>query len=182
MRRRSYIGLGVVAAGLGSLLTTSLVSAHSSPDATIPTVASTGTGQDTATATSEATPTATALTQVPVATGPVRVKVDGFLSWALLNRRTGVISGSANLEATNSTESMIKIWIVSDFLRRSDEKDRDPSQRRLRHGRAAIIDSDDDAAQSLYVAGGRDAVVDRMIHKCRLSETKIAGPAGVGLA
>ena len=65
-----------------------------------------------------------------LAAGPVSVSFKGeFFSWALMDRETGKISGSPNMAATNSTESMIKAWIVSDYLRqlatrsrRSDEE------------------------------------------------------------
>ena len=185
MRRRGYLLLGSVAAGFGGLLTTSLVSAEPNPPTVgrvaPPTVAG-STATSAAPAATSAAPAATPTPSAPPAlqAGPVRVKVDGFVSWAMLDRRTGEITGSSNLAATNSAESMIKIWIVSDFLRRSAERRTEPSQRRLRQGRAAIVDSDDNAAQSLYVSGGRDAVVERMIEKCRLTDTKIAGPGGVG--
>src|SRR4051794_1831990 len=34
-----------------------------------------------------------------------------FHSWALLNTRTGAISGSGNITETNDTVSMIKAWL-----------------------------------------------------------------------
>ena len=46
-----------------------------------------------------------------------------FFSWALLDRKTGKISGSPNMTATSSTESMIKAWIVSDYLRQLGDKE-----------------------------------------------------------
>lgn len=181
MRRRGYLVVGTAAAAVAGLLTTSLAAADTSAGAagaapsSSPTISSPSSGPHrpaTARATAPRPPTLTAR--------PVRVKVDGFFSWALLDRRTGKIAGSANRAATTSTESMIKIWVVSDFLRRAADRDQRPSGRRLAQGRAAIRDSDDDAAQSLYVAGGRDAVVSRMINICGLTDTKIAGPGGVG--
>lgn len=111
-----------------------------------------------------------------LAARPVNVSVPGFFSWALLDRRTGQINGSPNITETNSTESMIKIWIVSDYLRRAADADQTPTATRLRQASDAIRHSDDDAAQSLYVAGGRDAVVRRMISTCELTETRIARP------
>jgi hypothetical protein len=105
--------------------------------------------------------------------GPVSVKVSGFFSWALLDRDTGAIAGSKNIAATNSTESMIKAWIVSDYLRRQAASGKTPSSTRLAQASRAIRDSDDNAAQSLYVAGGGNAVVSRMISICKLTDTKI---------
>ena len=59
-----------------------------------------------------------------LAAGPVSVSFQGeFFSWALLDRQTGTISGSPNMTATSSTESMIKAWIVSDYLRQLEDKE-----------------------------------------------------------
>jgi len=117
-------------------------------------------------------------TQAPgrptLAAGPVDVTVDGFFSWALLDRTTGAITGSDNLAATNSTESMIKIWIVSDHLRRAAEDGEQPPAERLAQASTAIRDSDDDAAQSLYELGGGTDVVRRMISMCGLTDTTVA--------
>lgn len=99
-----------------------------------------------------------------------------FFSWALLDRRTGEISGAKNMTATNSTESMIKVWIVSDYLRRLGDKQ--PSATRLRQASTAIRDSNDDAAGSLYNAGGGTAVTKRMITMCALTETKVSTTPG----
>jgi len=104
--------------------------------------------------------------------GPVKVSMDGFAAWALLDRQTGKISGSDNMTATSSTESMIKVWLVSDYLRRDPE----PSAERLAEASTAIRDSDDNAAQSLYLAGGGDEVVRRMISMCGLTDTSVARP------
>jgi hypothetical protein len=106
-----------------------------------------------------------------LAARPVVVKVNGFFSWALLDRPTGEIAGSENISATNSTESMIKVWLVSDYLRRLGSKA--PTATRLKQATAAIVNSDDNAAQSLYVAGGGDAVVKRMIKWCGLTDTRV---------
>lgn len=113
-------------------------------------------------------------TLVPV---PVRVAVDnGFFSWALLDRRTGGISGTPNRTATNTTESMIKVWLVSDYLRRLG--DNHPTQARLRDASLAIVDSDDNAAETLFRLGGGGAVIDRMIRMCGLTRTRPSGPPG----
>jgi hypothetical protein len=126
----------------------------------------------------EPTPTPTPTPPPPpppptLAPQPVSAKVNGFLSWALLDRKSGRINGSRNIAATNTTESMIKIWLVSDFLRRTAEKRAKPSAERLKQASVAIRDSNDNAAQSLYAAGGRNAVVKRMIKICKLTDTKI---------
>jgi hypothetical protein len=114
-----------------------------------------------------------------LAAGPVTVDVGKghYFAWALLDRQTGTISGSANsATSTNSTESMIKVWIVSDYLRRLGDKQ--PTAARLKQASTAIRDSNDDAANSLYNASGKTAVTRRMISMCGLTNTKVSTMAG----
>lgn len=90
-----------------------------------------------------------------------------FCSWALLDRATGVICGSPDLDvALTTTQSMIKSWIVADFLRHHD-----PTPAQVGQGIAAIVDSDDNATESLYLAAGGDASIARLITECELTET-----------
>jgi hypothetical protein len=104
--------------------------------------------------------------------GPVDVQVQGFLAWALLDRNTNAITGSDNYASdTNSTESMIKAWISSDYLRRLGNAQ--PPSDRLALLTQMIRDSDDDAAEIIYDLDGSDAVVQRMISICGLTETSI---------
>ncbi|MEU1588734.1 hypothetical protein [Micromonospora sp. NPDC005710] len=116
-----------------------------------------------------------------LAAGPVSVSFTGeFFSWALLDRKTGKISGSPNMTATSSTESMIKAWIVSDYLRQLGNKE--PSTAMKEAARVAIIDSDDGAANKVYAAAGGsykpstssvpDPVIQRAIKICGLTDTK----------
>ncbi len=94
-----------------------------------------------------------------------------FLSWAIMDRQTGKISGSTNMTATNSTESMIKIWLASDYFRRLGS--RKPSASLLKDAELAIRDSNDDSAQRLYRAGGGNAsVINRLVSTCGLTETR----------
>lgn len=112
-----------------------------------------------------------------LAAAPVTVRgVDGFFSWALLDRESGKISGAKNMAATSSTESMIKVWIVADYLRRLGDKP--PPQAMLQAGSTAIRDSNDVAAERLYGQGGRGAVIDRLIKICRLTDTRKVVPPG----
>ncbi|MFI6759153.1 serine hydrolase [Micromonospora sp. NPDC050417] len=112
-----------------------------------------------------------------LATAPVDIRVDdGFFAWALLDRDTGTISGSPNRAATNTSQSMIKAWLVSDYLRRLG--DRQPPAARLRDASRAILDSDDRAAETLFRLGGGRPVIDRMIKMCGLTETKPVIPPG----
>jgi hypothetical protein len=107
-----------------------------------------------------------------LAPAAVNVDVEGTFSWALLDRRTGQITGSSNVASwTNSTESMIKAWIASDYLRRSGNTK--VAQDRLDELSTMIRDSDDNAAEDVYRADGGNAVVQRMIDTCDLTETSI---------
>jgi hypothetical protein len=115
-----------------------------------------------------------------LAAADVTLNVDGFASWALLDRTTGKISGSTNITATSSTESMIKAWIVSDYLRLFISKE--PPATMLRNASLALRDSDDDATEALYTAAGgysggsTSPVVNRMIKACNLTETRAVDP------
>jgi hypothetical protein len=91
----------------------------------------------------------------------------GFCSYALLDRATGEITVEGSDRST--TQSMIKSWIVADFLRDRAEA----SEEELAQGAAAIIDSDDDATEALYQAGGGDAMIERLISIAGLTDTTI---------
>ncbi|MGA3562112.1 serine hydrolase [Melissospora conviva] len=104
------------------------------------------------------------------ATAGIDVDFDGeLLSWAVLDHDTGELAGSANLAETSSTESMIKVWFAADYLRAVG--DRSPSDTMIANAETAIRDSDDDAANALYAAAGGAASIDRLIDKCKLTET-----------
>jgi len=120
--------------------------------------------------------------QPTLAPGPVNVAVDGFYAWALMDLDTGAISGSPNSATeTSSTESMIKSWIVSDYLRQIDEAGSPLTDSRKSQIQRAIRDSDDKAASSLYSAAGGVASTRRMISMCGLENShlgKVPGYAG----
>ncbi|MGC9668244.1 hypothetical protein ACNTMW_17025 [Planosporangium sp. 12N6] len=93
-----------------------------------------------------------------------------FYSWALLDRQTGKIAGSPNyISGRNSTESMIKAWLTSDYLRLLGNKQ--PTAQRLAELSRMIRDSDDKAAQDIYQVNGRNTTITRMISVCGLTET-----------
>jgi hypothetical protein len=130
-------------------------------------------------------PTPTTPPPPTLADAPVAVNFKGeFFSWALMDRTTGEISGAANLAQTNSTESMLKTWIVSDYLRQLGDKQ--PSAVLKKAASAAIRDSSDSGANRVYAAAGGsykaqpngkpDPVIQRAIKICGLTDTKRSGP------
>lgn len=180
MRSRMPLVVTMAAAVLGGLLLVPVVYARLSPpsseatpeptDATTPPPEQQPERKSAPTGITPAAPPAPAL-----AAGPVSVPgVDGFFSWALLDRHSGRISGARNMTATNSTESMIKVWIVSDYLRRLGN--RKPPAAMLKAASSAIRDSDDRATEVLFNQGGRAPVLERLIKMCGLTDTRAVVP------
>ncbi|MEH0844576.1 hypothetical protein V6U81_19520 [Micromonospora sp. CPCC 205711] len=125
-------------------------------------------------------PTPTAPPPPTLTAGPVAVNFKGdFFGWALMDRTTGKVSGSKNMASTNSTESMLKAWIVSDYLRQLGDKE--PTAALKKDASLAIRDSNDDAANRVYKAAGGSykvpaggqpgPVVKRAISICGLTDT-----------
>ncbi|MEV4536986.1 serine hydrolase [Asanoa sp. NPDC049518] len=103
--------------------------------------------------------------------GAVTAQVDGFLSWALLDRRSGRITGSSNMAEPSDTMSMVKAWLAADYLRLSEDKSEEPSVFRLHQLSIMIRDSDNDAAIVVYdLLGGQDSIF-RMINMCGLTDS-----------
>jgi hypothetical protein len=96
----------------------------------------------------------------------------GFLSWAIMDRRSGEIWGSKNMNATTWTASMIKGWLAADYLRRADEANRKPTTSQLHMLEIMIRDSDNNAATSTYNANGKSASTKRLISLCKLTDSK----------
>ena len=97
-----------------------------------------------------------------------------FFSWAFLDRRTNRTVGSANSgSGTNTTESMIKAWIAADYLRMQSQGGRTPDAGALSDLTLMIIDSNDGMAEKYYEKDGANAVVQRLIKMCGLTNTKI---------
>jgi hypothetical protein len=107
----------------------------------------------------------------PAAAGTVTVNRSpgDWISWALLDRRTGNLTTGGDA-GTNSTESMVKAWIAADYLRGLGSKE--PSAGDIDLLRRMIRDSDDKAAETLYLRRGNDAVITRMISTCGLTDTR----------
>jgi hypothetical protein len=105
--------------------------------------------------------------------GPVTVPTPApkLFAWAFYDRRTDELTGSANSATTvNTTESMIKVWLVSDYLRSQGTKQ--PSKTALNYTSTAIRNSNDDSANWLYRQDGGKATIARLIKTCGLKNTK----------
>jgi hypothetical protein len=96
------------------------------------------------------------------------VKTTGFLSWAVLDRRTSEIFGSSNMDATSATASMIKAWMAAEYLR----KNAAPPQDKLDDLEIMIRDSDNDAADRTYTSIGGTAGIQDMVSVCSLTDSQ----------
>lgn len=136
-------------------------------------------GEATGTGTSTPTPTPTpTLPPLPVSAQDVEIDLDGWYSWALLDTRTGEISGSDNRDETSTTASLIKAWTAADYLRRATEQGEQPSNARLAQVRIMIRDSDNAAAEALYTVNGRTESIKRLIDICELTDSSPASNGG----
>ncbi|MFG3297736.1 hypothetical protein [Micromonospora chersina] len=106
------------------------------------------------------------------------LEIKGWYSWAVLDKRTGKIIGSANMNETSTTASMIKSWVVADYLRRSAEAGRTPSDAKLEDATQIIRDSDNTRAQEFYESVGGSASIKRLISICKLTDSKVASDGG----
>lgn len=104
--------------------------------------------------------------------------VDGWYAWSVLDRRTGEITGSENLAETSTTASMIKSWIVADYLRRTVEAGRTPTETELADATKIIRDSDNTLTQEFYNNLGRSVTIERLLSLCELTDSNVAEDGG----
>jgi hypothetical protein len=161
------IAVAVVTGGLAIVATDTSARAPDSPGRETKTVTQ---AQNERSETRPETPTL----RVPIH-GTVNVPFDGnFFSWALLDEE-GRISGSENLAETTWVGSIVKAWVVADFLRYTTEQGRKPTEAQLARASKAIRNSDDQSTNALYQAAGRTDQLHRMILICGLTDTTIEG-------
>jgi hypothetical protein len=104
----------------------------------------------------------------------------GFLSWALLDRRSGEVVGSANMPSLTTTLSMIKAWFAADYLRLATEDGREPTKAQLGRLEIMIRDSDNAVAENLYLTSlengglGRATTIQRLKARCGVQDAKAA--------
>jgi hypothetical protein len=105
---------------------------------------------------------------------PAAVKGADYLNyfgWALLDRRTNTLTGSANRETgTNTVESMIKVWITADYLRHRGAK---VSAATFAELTKMIVNSDDNMATKYYALDGGDKAIGELVTLCGLHNTAV---------
>jgi len=112
--------------------------------------------------------------EFPADPNSLSIASTSYFGWSLLDRSSGRTTGSANAATRgNTTESMIKPWIVADYLRRAAEGGRQPSAEELNELTLVIVDSNDPLTESYYQRGGADAVVERLAQICGLTNLVI---------
>ncbi|MFI7210636.1 hypothetical protein [Micromonospora maritima] len=102
----------------------------------------------------------------------------GWYAWSVLDKRTGKIIGSKNMGETSTTASLIKAWVVADYLRRSAEGGKTPSDAKLDDATQIIRDSNNTKAQEFYESVGSAASIKRLISICKLTDSKVAADGG----
>lgn len=94
----------------------------------------------------------------------------GFFAYAFYDRRTDQMSGSSNSDSgTNSVESMIKVWMVADYLQRHPTL----TEAAKKHVSGAIRDSNNTDANWFYSQNGGRTGLKRLITTCGLKHTTL---------
>jgi hypothetical protein len=116
----------------------------------------------------------------PLAVRPAKVTIetDAWYGWSMIDLRTGKISGSANMAQTSTTASLIKAWIVADYLRRTADAGDAPSDARLAELTKIIRDSDNTLAERLYTRIGRADSIERLLSICKLTDSRVSESGG----
>jgi hypothetical protein len=108
---------------------------------------------------------------------PAAVQGPGYLTffgWTLVDRRNGALTGSTNRDsATNTTESMIKVWLAADYLRRQSAT---PGASTLDELTRMIVNSDDNLAYKYFKQDGGDAAIRELASVCDLHNTRTGLP------
>ncbi|GAB3948242.1 hypothetical protein GCM10027614_44950 [Micromonospora vulcania] len=118
------------------------------------------------------------LEPLPFVAKDLKLDIQGWYSWSVLDRRTGKIIGSKNMGETSTTASMIKSWIVADYLRRTADAGQTPSDAKLADATRIIRDSDNTRAEQFYNSVGRDASIRRLLSMCKLTDSSVAPDKG----
>lgn len=103
--------------------------------------------------------------------GTLRQPSGEFVGWAILDRTDGSIIGSNNMTEVSTTASLIKAWIVADFLRREAEAGRTPSDLRMAQLELIIRDSNNEYAEAIFRLLGAHKSIERLIRICQLTDS-----------
>lgn len=96
--------------------------------------------------------------------------IGDFVGWAIMDRNTGEITGSGNYAELSTTASMIKVWLVADFLRQHGQVPEDPE--RLDRLRAMIRESNNEYTRDLFEELGYHESIHRLIGTCGLTDSE----------
>lgn len=100
------------------------------------------------------------------ATKLVNVTTTAWHSWALMDRGSGAIIGSANFNQTNRACSMIKTWIAADYLSQA----KSPTKTRQDQITIMIRDSDSITADEIMDELGRLKSLNRLKAACKTTD------------
>ncbi|MEV4713538.1 serine hydrolase [Micromonospora sp. NPDC049374] len=115
---------------------------------------------------------------LPFEAKEIDLDIDGWYAWSVLDRRSGEIIGSENMAETSTTASLIKAWIVADYLRRTADAGQTPSDAKLSDLTRIIRDSDNTRTEQLYTQIGRSASIKRLLSTCDLTDSKVSSDLG----
>lgn len=110
----------------------------------------------------------------PADPGNITISNASFYGWSVLDRRSNRTIGSANAETEwSTTESMIKPWIVADYLRGRSDGSEQPTADEIDELTLVIEDSNDPLAEKYYQLGGADRLIGRLAMICGLTNLVI---------
>ncbi|GAA1757511.1 hypothetical protein [Luedemannella helvata] len=109
----------------------------------------------------------------PVAKPSVTLDMDGWYSWAIIDRATGREYGSTNRGQTRFSESVIKAGLAAEFLRRADASGEEPPAYRMDQLRRMIRDSSDHMADQIWAAIGQEDGSRAIFRNCRMTDAGV---------
>lgn len=104
----------------------------------------------------------------PLSTPLPTLDASTWASWALLDREHDNVTAVGGAAGTSTTESMIKIGVVAQYLADLEEVGRQPSFHELELMKAAIVDSDNEATEDLYRRRFGDTMLRKLLATCQL--------------
>jgi hypothetical protein len=93
-----------------------------------------------------------------------------FTGWAIMDLASGAVTGSGNADQLSTTASMIKVWLVADYLRLAGALPDDPEL--IDDLRQIVRDSDNPLAHDLFAELGGEESIDRLVDVCDLTDAE----------